>query len=77
MSERIFLAGATGAIGSALIPLLREAGYRNEKIVIQTNKRAHVPSYTVAVLAQAMMQSVGINAQIEVLEWATQLDRYN
>ncbi|QRF61306.1 NAD(P)-dependent oxidoreductase [Variovorax paradoxus] len=27
MSERIFLAGATGAIGSALIPLLREAGY--------------------------------------------------
>jgi peptide/nickel transport system substrate-binding protein len=57
--------------------LLREAGYKNEKIVIQTNKRAHVPSYTVAVLAQAMMQSVGINAQIEVLEWATQLDRYN
>jgi peptide/nickel transport system substrate-binding protein len=29
------------------------------------------------VLAQAMMQAVGINAQIEVLEWATQLDRYN
>jgi len=57
--------------------LLREAGYRNEKITIQTNKRAHVPSYTVAVLAQAMMQAVGINAQIEVLEWATQLDRYN
>jgi len=27
MSERIFLAGATGAIGSALIPLLREAGH--------------------------------------------------
>ena len=24
-----------------------------------------------------MMQAVGINAQIEVLEWATQLDRYN
>ena len=57
--------------------LLREAGYKNEKITIQTNKRAHVPSYTVAVLAQAMMQAVGINAQIEVLEWATQLDRYN
>jgi len=57
--------------------LLREAGYKGEKVVIQTNKRAHVPSYTVAVLAQAMMQAVGINAQIEVLEWATQLDRYN
>ena len=36
-----------------------------------------MPSYSVAVLAQAMMQAVGINAQIEVLEWATQLDRYN
>jgi len=57
--------------------LLREAGYKGEKITIQANKRALVPSYTVAVLAQAMMQSIGINAQIEVLEWATQLDRYN
>ena len=28
-------------------------------------------------MAQAMMQAVGINARIEVLEWATQLDRYN
>jgi peptide/nickel transport system substrate-binding protein len=45
--------------------------------VIQANKRAHVPSFSVAVMSQAMMQAVGINAQIEVLEWATQLDRYN
>lgn len=57
--------------------LLREAGYKNQPIVIYANKRALVPSYNVAVLAQAMMQAVGINAQIEVLEWATQLDRYN
>ncbi|HTK01688.1 MAG TPA: ABC transporter substrate-binding protein [Bordetella sp.] len=57
--------------------LLKEAGYKGEKIVIYANKRAHVPSYQVAVMAQAMMQAVGINAQIEVLEWATQLDRYN
>jgi peptide/nickel transport system substrate-binding protein len=57
--------------------LLKESGYKNEKIVIYANKRAHVPSYSVAVLTQAMMQAVGINAQIEVLEWATQLDRYN
>ena len=27
MSETIFLAGATGAIGTVLIPLLRDAGY--------------------------------------------------
>ncbi|WP_332775796.1 ABC transporter substrate-binding protein [Polaromonas sp.] len=57
--------------------LLREAGYKGQPIVIQANKRAHVPSFSVAVLSQAMMQAVGINAQIEVLEWATQLDRYN
>lgn len=57
--------------------LLHEAGYKGEKIVIQANKRTNVPSYTVAVLAQSMMQAAGINAQIEVLEWATQLDRYN
>jgi peptide/nickel transport system substrate-binding protein len=57
--------------------LLKEAGYKGEKIVIYANKRAHVPSYQVAVMAQAMMQAAGINAQIEVLEWATQLDRYN
>lgn len=57
--------------------LLKEAGYKGEPIVIYANKRAHVPSYQVAVLAQAMLQAAGINAQIEVLEWATQLDRYN
>lgn len=57
--------------------LLREAGYKGQPIVIQANKRAHVPSFSVAVMSQAMMQAVGINAQIEVLEWATQLDRYN
>ena len=57
--------------------LLKEAGYKGQPIVILANKRAHVPSFSVAVLSQAMMQAVGINAQIEVLEWATQLDRYN
>jgi len=57
--------------------LLKEAGYRGEPVVIQANKRAHVPSFNVAVVAQAMLQAVGINAQVEVLEWATQLDRYN
>ena len=36
-----------------------------------------MPSFNAAVIAQAMMQAVGINAEIEVLEWATQLDRYN
>ena len=57
--------------------LLKEAGYKGEVIKIIANKRLSVPSFPAAVIAQAMMQSVGINAEIEVLEWATQLDRYN
>ena len=27
MGEKVFVAGATGAVGSALVPLLIEAGY--------------------------------------------------
>ncbi len=57
--------------------LLQEAGYKGEKISILANKRATVPSFPAAVVAQAMMQAVGINAEIEVIDWATQLDRYN
>lgn len=57
--------------------LLKEAGYKNQPILIDANKRGSVPSYPVAVMAQAMMQAAGINAQINVLEWATQLNRYN
>ena len=57
--------------------LLQEAGYKGEKITIIANKRSTVPSFGTAVIAQQMMQAAGINAEIEVLEWATQLDRYN
>ncbi|KFC75130.1 ABC-type dipeptide transport system, periplasmic component precursor [Bosea sp. LC85] len=57
--------------------LLQEAGYKGEKISIVANKRPTVPSFPAAVVAQAMMQAAGINAEIEVLDWATQLDRYN
>ncbi|MAN76558.1 MAG: ABC transporter substrate-binding protein [Rhizobiales bacterium] len=56
--------------------LLAEAGYNGEEIVIQTNRRSAI-SYDAAVIAQAMLQASGINATIEVLEWATQLDRFN
>ncbi|MDJ1159129.1 ABC transporter substrate-binding protein [Chelatococcus sp. SYSU_G07232] len=56
--------------------LLAEAGYRGETIRLIANKRSSVPSYPAAVVAQAMLQAAGIRAEIEVLEWATQLDRY-
>lgn len=57
--------------------LLAEAGYKGQTIKLIANKRSTVPSFPVAVVAQAMMQAAGINSEIEVLEWATQLDLYS
>jgi peptide/nickel transport system substrate-binding protein len=56
--------------------LLREAGYKGEPIKMLTNKRPIVPSFEVSVIAQAMLQAVGLNVEIENIEWATQLERY-
>jgi peptide/nickel transport system substrate-binding protein len=61
---------------SAAQKLLQEAGYKGEPIVILTNKR-YPQTFSSSVLIQAMLQAVGINATLEVLEWGTQLDRYN
>jgi peptide/nickel transport system substrate-binding protein len=61
---------------AAVPALLQEAGYKGEKITILTNRRSAI-NYDTAVIAQAMLQSVGVNAEIEVLEWASQLDRFN
>jgi len=55
--------------------LLAEAGYKGETIKIQTNTR-YQGMYESAVLAQAMLTAAGINAELEVLDWATQLDNY-
>ena len=54
---------------------LAAAGYNGEPISIIANMRGNVPSYPAAIVAQAMMQQVGINSQIEVLDYATQTDR--
>lgn len=60
----------------ATIPaLLEEAGYQGEQITMLTNRRSAI-SYDIAVIAQAMLQASGINVEIEVLEWASQLDRF-
>lgn len=56
--------------------LLKEAGYAGQPIVLMANKNER-DTYESAVIAQAMLQSAGINATLEVLEWATQLDRYS
>lgn len=56
--------------------LLAEAGYKGEPIKITTNSRFPVMN-DVAVLAQAMAQQAGLNLIVEVVEFATQLSRYN
>ncbi|MFX8731478.1 ABC transporter substrate-binding protein, partial [Acinetobacter baumannii] len=55
--------------------LLKEAGYNGQPIRIQSNMRPG--GYNdIAVSIQAMLAAVGVNAQIEVLDWATQLQNY-
>jgi len=56
--------------------LLAEAGYTGQPIKMLTNKR-YIASYDTAVLAQAFAARAGIKIEIEVLDWATQLDRYS
>ena len=55
--------------------LLKEAGYKGETIKLQTNKR-YSGMYDTAVMAQAMLAAAGLKVELEVLEWATQLDNY-
>ncbi|WP_420101919.1 ABC transporter substrate-binding protein [Bosea sp. (in: a-proteobacteria)] len=55
--------------------LSAEAGYKGETITMLANKR-YPESFDAAVVAQQMLQAVGLKVEIEVLEWATQLDRY-
>ncbi|HYF55428.1 MAG TPA: ABC transporter substrate-binding protein [Salinarimonas sp.] len=56
--------------------LLAEAGYKGERIRITTNNRKSVPSFNIAVVIQAMLQNVGVAADLEVVEWATHMDRF-
>ncbi len=56
--------------------LLAAAGYQGQPIKLIANKR-HSESFDTAVLVQAMAAEAGINIELEVLDWATQLDRYS
>ena len=55
--------------------LLKEAGYKGETIKLQTNKK-YQDMFDNAVIVQAMLSAAGINAELETLDWATQLDNY-
>jgi peptide/nickel transport system substrate-binding protein len=55
--------------------LLAEANYKGDKITITTNAQ-YGRMHDTAVLAQAMLQQVGINADVDVVDFAKQFDRY-
>ena len=52
--------------------LLQEAGYKGEKIVLLTNKD-YPRLYNTAVVMAQQLQAVGINAELQVLDWPTAL----
>ena len=55
--------------------LLKEAGYNGRPIKILANKR-YGTMYDTALIAQGLAAYAGIRLEVEVLDWATQLDRY-
>ena len=55
--------------------LLKQAGYSGQPITVMAN-RQYPEMYQIAVLAQAMAQAAGVNLQITLTDWATQLDHY-
>lgn len=57
------------------VALLKEAGYSGQIVEIQTNRK-YSNMYDNAVVIQAMLQAVGVNARLKVLDWATQLANY-
>lgn len=60
---------------AAAATLAKQAGYKGEPIRLQTNRR-YVGMYDNAVMIQAMLSAAGFNVQLEVLDWAAQLDNY-
>ena len=55
--------------------LLAAAGYDGQPVRIQTNRKFPF-MFDNAVAVQAMLAAAGINARLEVLDWATQLSNY-
>lgn len=55
--------------------LLKEAGYKGQPIQLITNKR-YPNMFDIAVYVQAMASQVGLNIQLQTMEWGTQLERY-
>lgn len=56
--------------------LLKAGGYGGQPITMTTNKRWPL-MYDQAVLAQGMLEEVGVKINLEVVEWGLQLANYN
>lgn len=54
--------------------LLREAGYRGEKVVLLTNRQFPLMYNTSLVMAE-QLKAAGINAELEVLDWPAALQK--
>jgi peptide/nickel transport system substrate-binding protein len=55
--------------------LLKEAGYKGQKLTLTTNPNAATMKDT-AIMIQAMLAQVGLNIDIEVVELGTMVERY-
>lgn len=56
--------------------LLKESGYKGERIRITTNNRENIPSLNIAIVMQQMLKTAGIEADIDIVEWGTHMDRF-
>jgi peptide/nickel transport system substrate-binding protein len=54
---------------------LKKSIYKGEKLKILTSKN-YTPMYDQVVAAQAMWAAIGINTEIEIVDWATHLARW-
>ncbi|GAB5467539.1 MAG: ABC transporter substrate-binding protein [Rhodospirillales bacterium] len=55
--------------------LLAEAGYDGQVITLQTNKK-YQDMFDNAVIVQSFLTAAGMTVELEVLDWATQLENY-
>lgn len=55
--------------------LLKEVGYSGQEIVITTNGQFPIMKET-GIIVQSMLQSAGLNARVEIMEFAATMDRY-
>jgi peptide/nickel transport system substrate-binding protein len=55
--------------------LVTEAGYRGQTLKIEVSRR-YAPVYRLGVYMQSLLTKVGINTELDVVEWATQLSDF-